>query len=152
MTKVKLLIIAVVVLVLVNIGALSALYFGRPGHHGPPHGEGPKAIVIERLHFDADQVKAYEVLIKEHRAAIDRLDGRMMKDRELLFQGLKSAEPLAQDSLLAVIAEVERTIESTHLAHFREIRDLCRADQLPLFEDLVDDLAGLFNGPRRKPH
>ena len=152
MSKVRLLTIAVALLVLVNIAALTALYLGRPGNHGPRRGEGPKAVVIERLHFDAGQVQAYEALIRQHRATIDRLDGALLEDRSALYQGLRSPDRARQDSLLAACAATERMIESTHLAHFEAIRALCRPDQLPYFDELVNDLAGLFRprgqGPR----
>jgi len=151
MTKVKLLGIAVVVLVLLNIGTLAMLFIGRPGHPHPPRGEGPKAAIIERLHFDPDQVVAYEDLIKDHQKAIKVQDEVMMATRSVFYHDLGSTNMEKRDSLLSVIAAVQWEIEETHLEHFGKIRALCRADQLADFDALSNDLAGYFSHGRGGP-
>lgn len=149
MSKVKLLTVVVVLLVLLNIGTLTALFMGRPGHHGPPRGEGPKAIIIERLHFDADQAIAYEALIMDHRQTIDVLDEAMMDARDRLYSELRGSDRAGTDSLIAIIGSVQQRVERTHSSHFSDIRALCRQDQLPAFDALVDDLATYFSrGPK----
>ena len=154
MTKVKLLGMAVVVLVMLNVGTLAMLFLGRPGHHRPQRGEGPKAVIIERLHFDPDQIKAYEVLIKEHQAAIKIQDEAMISTRSVFYHDLASTNMEKRDSLLSVIAAVQWQIEETHVEHFGKIRALCRADQLAAFDTLSTDLAGYFSrgkgGPPKK--
>ncbi|MCC6938456.1 MAG: periplasmic heavy metal sensor [Flavobacteriales bacterium] len=150
MTKVKLLGIAVVVLVLLNIGTLAMLFTRPNGRQGPPREEGPKAIIIERLHFDAEQVKAYEELIAKHQAAIRTSDEKMQATRGELYQELKGLDDPAKDSLLDALGKVQRAIEATHFAHFEEIRALCQPDQLASFNALVDDLAGYFSHPTIK--
>ncbi|MBL0128992.1 MAG: periplasmic heavy metal sensor [Flavobacteriales bacterium] len=145
MTKVKLLGVAVVVLVLLNVGTLAMLLKGRHGHSGPPNREGPKAIIIERLHFDAEQVKAYDELIAHHQVAIRASDADMETARGALYQELKSPTSSAKDSLLNVLGNGQRTIEATHFAHFEALRSLCRPDQRADFDLLVDDLAGYFS-------
>jgi len=151
MTKVKLLGTAVVVLVLLNIGTLAMLFTGRPGHHRPPHREGPKAVIIERLHFDAEQVKDYEVLIKKHQEAIKVQDEAMMATRSAFYHDLASTNMVKRDSMLSVIAAVQWEIEETHLEHFGKIRALCRADQLADFDALSNDLAGYFSHGKEGP-
>ncbi|MBK9762937.1 MAG: hypothetical protein IPO87_06130 [Flavobacteriales bacterium] len=154
MTKVKLLGMAVVVLVMLNVGTLAMLFLGRPGHHRPQRGEGPKAVIIERLQFDPKQVESYEVLIKEHQAAINLQDGIMMATRSALYLCLEGSNMEKRDSLLSVIAAVQWEIEETHVEHFGKIRALCRADQLSAFDTLSTDLAGYFSrgkgGPPKK--
>ncbi|MEI8136817.1 MAG: hypothetical protein WCH21_05775, partial [Bacteroidota bacterium] len=62
MNKTKFLSIAVIVLLLINLGILAAMFF----RHGPPpinnmaSGEGSKKIIIDRLKFDAEQQKQYD--------------------------------------------------------------------------------------------
>ncbi|HQW05008.1 MAG: periplasmic heavy metal sensor [Flavobacteriales bacterium] len=150
MTKLRVLTIVVVVLALVNIAALSALYFGRPGYGGPPGKGGPKTMVIERLHLDAEQVKAYEILIAEHQEAVQRLDAELLAQRTALYQGLKTLNAVGRDSLLTAAANVERRIEATHLEHFTALRMICRPDQRTYYNALVDDLAALFRAPPPK--
>ena len=154
MTKVKLLGISLVVLILLNVGTLAMLFLGRPGHHRPPREEGPKAVIIERLQLDPHQVEAYDVLIKEHQVAIKAQDEMMMATRSALYHDLESTNMEKRDSLLSVIAAVQRKIEETHFEHFGKIRDLCREDQLADFDALSVDLAGYFSrskgGPPKK--
>lgn len=145
MTRARLLSIAVLVLVALNLITLGVLVFRKPPH--PAHGkhEGPKAVIIERLKFDADQVVAYEGLIHDHRGKIDALDERMMELRGRLY-GAHDALP--KDSLIAMIGRTQGEIERTHADHFGLIRTLCRPDQLPLFDAMTKDLAGYFRpGP-----
>lgn len=151
MTKMKLLGIAVVVLVLLNIGTLAMLFLGHKGHHRPSPHEGPKAVIIDRLHFDPDQVKAYEVLIEEHQAAIKVQDETMMATRSAFYHDLGSTNMEKRDSLLSVIAAVQWQIEETHLEHFGKVRALCRADQLADFDALSNDLAGYFSHGKGGP-
>jgi protein CpxP len=144
MSKVNWLTGAVVVLLLLNITLLAVLY--RSGSHrpGPPRGEGPKRLVVERLHFDADQVAAYEALIAEHQEAIRLNDRAMMAARNSLYANLQTQDAVISDSLFATIATIQRNIEQVHFAHFADIRALCRPDQLHHFETLSKDLAEVF--------
>ena len=141
MTRTRLLSIAVVALVLLNLTTLGVLILRKPPH--PEHGKhgGPKVVIIERLKFDADQVAAYEELIHDHRVKIDALDERMMELRSRLY-GAHNALP--KDSLIAMIGETQEEIERTHADHFGRIRVLCKPGQLPLFDAMTKDLAGYF--------
>lgn len=146
MTRNRVLSIAVVVLVLLNIATLTIHFLHGPlhGHGGPPHG-GPKHLIIERLHFDAEQVAAYEATIKKHRRKIDALDERMMELRGQLYSVTDSA---ASDSLIRLIGETQSAVERVHTGHFTEIRALCKPDQVPLYDAMRKDLAGYFHpGP-----
>jgi hypothetical protein len=145
MTRTRLLSIAVVVLVLLNMTTLGVLLFREPPHPEHRKHEGPKAIIIERLKFDKGQVASYEELIREHRSKVDELDGRMMELRGSLYD---VNEGRSADSIIYLIGETQGEIERIHTDHFGRIRALCRADQLPLFEALTKDLASYFRpGP-----
>lgn len=145
MTRTRLLSIAVVVLVLVNMATLGVLVFRNPPHPEHRKHEGPKAIIIERLKFDAGQIASYEELIRDHRSRIDELDKRMLELRGRLYD---VNDPQSADSIIYLIGETQGGIERIHSEHFGRIRALCRADQLPLFDALTKDLAGYFRpGP-----
>ncbi len=145
MTRTRLLSIAVVVLVLLNIATLGALFFRKAPHPEHRTHEGPKAIIIERLKFDDGQVASYEELIRDHRNKIDELDKRMMELRGRLYD---VNDPQSADPIIDLIGETQGEIERVHTDHFGRIRVLCRPDQLPLFDTLTKDLAGYFRpGP-----
>jgi protein CpxP len=97
MNRTKLLTIAVIGLLLLNFGILGMMFMhhpdGRPGGPPPPFGrpnEGPKMIIIERLHFDDAQQKQYEVIIKEHHSKTVELNDVSRSKRDELYSLLKN--------------------------------------------------------------
>ncbi|HRH38945.1 MAG TPA: hypothetical protein PK760_11395 [Flavobacteriales bacterium] len=148
MSKVRILSIAVVLLLVLN-GITLAMLLRRHGPHDgvPPH-ERPKMMVIERIGFDADQVRAYEALILEHRKAIDAKDEELGNARRELFNDLQATDTARRDSLVQVIAHLQSEVELIHHAHFAEVRALCRPDQLPRFDAMIGELADFFGKPR----
>jgi protein CpxP len=159
MNKLKLLTIAVIGLLLLNFGMLGMMYFHH--HEGPPfppHGgphEGPKMIIIEKLHFDESQVKQYEVMIRDHRSKSDSLNRRSHELRDQLYSLLKdeSIDAAKLSSTYTAIGENQRAIEQINFEHFQKIKTLCKPDQLDAFNNLVDELTELFGqkGPPGRP-
>lgn len=158
MNRTKLLTIAVIGLLLLNFGILGVMFFGKssppPMHppHGGPKGEGPKQIIIERLHFDATQQKEYEVLVVEHRSTTDELHEASKELHDELFSLLKSdtINQRQSDILISEIANNQKTIEDLNFEHFNAIKKLCKGEQVALFDELVDDLGRLF-APKGHP-
>jgi periplasmic protein CpxP/Spy len=146
MSRQRLLSIALVVLVLLNVATLTVLYFRKPMHPPHPRHEGPKAIIIERLQFDEGQVARYEELIREHRRDMGELDERMMDLRRQLY----SANKAEQDTLIQLIGNTQSAVERVNTAHFADIRALCRNEQLPWYDRLTKDLADYFRHLPRK--
>lgn len=141
MNKTRFLVAAVVVLALLNI-------FSLLGHWRRPHGEGPRKIIIKRLHFDREQTAAYEALIEKHRADIRQNDQALAEARQAMYACLNSDDLSAKDSLLAAIGRQQMAIEQSHFAHFQDIKKLCRPEQMADFTLLVGDLEKLFNKPK----
>ena len=150
MNKVKILTIAVVVLILLNAASMAVMYKDRHGHRGPKSQLGPKALVIERLHLDEEQVKQYEVLIHAHQEMIGKKDDEMMAARKLIYKDLTRPGSPVPDSLTLVVGNIQRSIEQTHYQHFAAIRAICRPEQFEDYDVLVSDLAELFNGRKIK--
>jgi periplasmic protein CpxP/Spy len=154
MTKVKLLSIAVVGLLLVNIGILTFLFFRKPipSFDSPRRGgEGPKNIIIERLHFDKEQVAQYEKLIEEHQQNIRELSGQVRMTKNQLYSTLATDAAMSKDSLENKLGELQRQIESVHYSHFTDIKKLCKPGQLESFNALTQDLAKFFAPGKNSP-
>jgi hypothetical protein len=157
MSKERLLTLLVGVLAVLNVATVTMLLMGghRPPGPPPPPGPqgsgGPKGVIIERLHFDADQIKAYDVLIDEHRSQIRDKDEAMMAARNQLYANLHSVGSKAPDTLLANIAGLQRDVDSINYDHFGRVRALCHPDQLADFDALATDLADYFR-PRGRDH
>jgi len=155
--KTKLLTIVIIVLVLLNVGTLGFLIYNGPMRHGSRHhGEGPKRLIIEKLHFDEQQVEQYEKLIHWHRSTIDALDQKVFETKNQLYvQLLKTnVDAKVEDSLINAIAGYQKQIEQTHFKHFRDIKTICKPNQIEYYNDLTESLAELFSKPKppRAPH
>lgn len=155
MNKTRFLGILVMIMVVLNLIAVTLLFLGRPDRPGPhqPH-VNIKKVIGERLHFSEKQNEAYEALILEHRRSIDELDERMIAARTSLYTQLSKNEPTSVDSQLVAIGLIESEIESIHYHHFADIKKLCTEEQLPAFNELTLDLAAYFSAPkpRKRAH
>ena len=144
MNKTRFLKFAVTALVLLNIGSTAFFLMRKP----PPN--GPKKIIIDRLHFDANQVADYEKLIKKHRTEIIQKDAELSAARQAIYQQLLMEDFSKKDSLIAQVGQLQEAVEQIHFAHFLELKNLCRADQQADFGALVSDLARYFPGQKRQ--
>jgi Spy/CpxP family protein refolding chaperone len=154
MNKTKLLSIAVICLVLLNLGMITMFLFNGkpPQHQGGPEGEGPKKIIIERLNFDEGQQKQYEGIITEHRSKTKELNKRSRELYDELYSLLKNdtIDKTISDSLIKTITENQKAKEDLNFDHFQKIKVICKGPQLENFNGLVLDLTHLF-GPKNGP-
>jgi protein CpxP len=157
MNRSKLLTIAVIGLLIINLGTLAFLFSGSISHpvhdHRPPRGEGPKRIIIERLDFDELQQKEYESSIEEHRSETRRLNHLSRKLHNELFSLLKNegGYQAGADAIIEKIALNQKAIDHLNFNHFQKIRSICKGPQVQKFNELADDLAHLF-APEGPPH
>ena len=155
MSKLKLLSIGVIGLLLVNMGIVVFLFMKKPPH--PPGGrhpmaqEGPKNIIIERLHFDKEQVEQYEKLIAVHQASIRTTDDSIRMVKNDLYQTLNNESFTGKDSLLARLNILQNQIEGIHYTHFAQLKRLCKPAQLNAFNALTKDLARFFAPGKKGP-
>jgi len=143
MSKVKWLTVAVVLLLCLNIGLLTFGHFGGPKH------DGPKKIVIERLHLDNAQVEGYTRLIDAHQSMLAVKEEEMNEARKDLYASLAKGTS-DRIALFDRVAEIQMEIERIHVGHFAAIKGLCRPDQLNDYNALANDLSNVFGrrGPR----
>lgn len=121
--------------------------FKRGRAHGGP--EGPKRIIIERLHFDNKQVEAYEQFIQMHRSHIHGLEEQMMRIKDRLYRTLNTGDTAGVTAMIDELAMIHKEIETTNYQHFMEIKSICTSDsQKAAFEELTHEIADLFGKPR----
>jgi Spy/CpxP family protein refolding chaperone len=161
MEKTKLLTITVIGLLLLNFATLGFLFISGTKGHKPPHDipEGrhePKEIIIERLHFDANQQKEYGQLIEWHRGEIRQLEDSIRVSKNELYMLLNDdkVDEKAKVTLINEIALFQKQIEATHFKHFEDIKKLCKPEQQVYFNELTEELGRLFsrNKPPRPRH
>ena len=148
MTKTKLLTVAVITLLLLNIATLAFMFMRKPPiHDGMRNGEGPKQLIIERLHFNEEQQKQYDIIVEDHRAKSKALNKTSREMHNELYALLKekSIDTQKADGLITLIAENQKAIDNLNLNHFQQIKSICNSNQINDFNNLVDDLTRLFS-------
>lgn len=152
MNKSKLLIISVGVLLILNLSVVSYLLLS--GSNKPNEGKMPREIVIEKLHFDTNQVEEYDKIIQIHRNSIRVLDDSIRSSKNKLYQLLNSnaINENQKDSLFIKIAKYQKDIERIHFNHFLEIKKICNNNQLSQFNNLTVELSKIFSHGNRPKH
>lgn len=151
MSKIKLIGFIAIGLLISNLILLSFLFHNKDK---PPLREGPKKIIIERLHFDPKQIADYEKLIGGHRKKINEMDSLIIVTKNQLYAHLNSNNQLLIDSLQNKLGQFQIEIEKVHYNHFLDIKKLCRENQMDDFNALIKDLSHLFgrqHGPQPRP-
>ncbi len=161
MNKTRLLTLAVLALLAINIGLLAFLFFGKPPR--PPRAgalgrqDGPKQVIIDKLQFDEKQVARYKVLIEQHQASVKPLNEEIKETKSNLYATLADESIAKKDSLIDRLGGLQMQMENLHYEHFLEINKLCTPKQLADFKVLSGELAKYFAsakppqrpGPRR---
>jgi periplasmic protein CpxP/Spy len=143
----------VVVLLVVNSIVLIRFHLGSlPRGHRPPM--ALNNFLIRELKLDAGQTERYQVLVHGHRKAADSLRHLIRASKERMFSLLK--DPASGDSAWELaareVASLTKALDMRTMAHFRDIRDLCRPDQQPLFDSLLMEVAArMAAGPPPGP-
>ncbi|MES2747953.1 MAG: hypothetical protein V4648_06225 [Bacteroidota bacterium] len=158
MDKTKVLTFTVITLLLLNIGTLGFLYISASKEHRPPPGHGPEGrskpreIIIEKLHFDAIQIKQYDQLIKKHQSDIRATEDNIRDSKNELYLQLNETitNEKAKDSLINALSLYQKQIETIHFNHFQDIKKLCKKEQLYDFSALTEELSRLFSKPQRR--
>jgi protein CpxP len=133
--------VLIAVLLISNLLLLGFIFFSKPPH--PPR---PKHIIVKKLSFDKGQIAKYESLIKTHQEGIMQLEAKMKASKTALYKSLlKNEDNPTNDSLFAELGNTQIEIEKLHYQHFREIKKICRTEQIPAFEALSGELVNLFN-------
>jgi len=156
MSRTKLLTIAIIGLLLLNLGTLTFMFL-QNSHHDLMHGskdkeQGPKYIIIARMHFNQTQKLKYDDLVEEHRRGSRELHEESKALHDELFVLLKEREidVAKKKTLIAQIAENQAKMERLNFDHFHDIKSLCKGVQLKYYDELVDDLGRLFS-PKHPP-
>jgi hypothetical protein len=154
MSKIKLLSIAVIGLLVLNLFIVGFLFLrkplrpgGRPDGPPPLAQAGPQNEIIEELRFDSVQESQYRILIDDHKESTKSLNDSIRNVKSILYKTLNDENNPDTDSLIEKLGALQKSIERTHYEHFAELKKLCRPDQLSDFEELTTRLAGFFGRP-----
>jgi protein CpxP len=153
MDKLKLLTYSVIGLILLNIGIICFLYISNLNSNQDENRRRPKDIIIEKLHFNDNQIKKYEVIIEAHKKLVDSLNKNNREIKAELYSKLKLSNfnVKVKDSLIQLILLNQKSIEEANFMHFQDIKKICTKSQLEDFNSLTEELEKLFSNQNRRP-
>lgn len=146
MKRETVLLFVVVVLVILNGIVLLHFSWKRQAPVPPPHDK----IIIETLQFDDAQQQVFEKLKRKHRSKMDSLEELYAENLENYFQSLKGVQTTPPDSLDRVLAILEQARIHVTYDHFKELKELCRADQQQKFDAFIPRLLKFIVPPPKK--
>ena len=133
MNKQRFYIIIIGVLILIN---LILMWFFLNQNNSSKKG-GPRDLIIEVLHFDYEQIREYDLLIKDHRVL-------MRKGKSELYNFRKSYFLTDNDSALSLMSSSYSNIESVNKNHINDIFEICNSAQKENFRIIIKENT-LFN-------
>jgi periplasmic protein CpxP/Spy len=151
MSKIKMLSIALISLVVLNLAITAFFLFTKPPALDTPdfYKNGPRKIIIERLGFTDSQIIQYGKLINTHMAVIKEIDDSIKIVKNTLYQTLTDKSFSGKDYLINQLSYLQNKIEHIHYNHFADIKALCTPKQLDKYNELTKDLS-LFFSPEKK--
>ncbi len=138
----RILTIAVVLLLVVNVVMLIFMLKGRGHHNMKKQGGGPFDMMVKELNMTEKQQTEFKKLKDEHFTAIKPVFDSVRTLKKSLF-GLVKAENL-NDSLVntysGLISEQQAIVDKLTINHFRKVRALFSGEQQKKFEDFVQKM------------
>jgi len=147
----KILTIAVILLLLVNIAMIVFMIRGR-GHHDVRRegGKGgPFEMLAKELNMTEQQKAEHQRLRDEYFATVRPLFDSIRKAKQAFFGLAKetNVSDSLMDSYLNRIAEKQSVVDKITLAHFRKVRDLYKGDQQKKYDEFVQKMMQRQGGP-----
>lgn len=142
--------IAVLSLLLLNIGTLGFMWIMRPQ---PPGGERPFNYIVRTTGMDRAQRDAYARLRDAHHSSMVQLHDKATQLRQQMFGLLaaKSADDPAISQLADSIAVLWKEEELVTFRHFQDVRKICRPDQQAKFDQAILSAIESMNQPAGPP-
>ena len=138
----KILTIAVVLLLLINIALVIFMLQGKKRGdkaHAKPE---PSEIMVKELNMNDQQLAEYKALKDEHMKNLRPLFDSVRAAKTAFFGLLKQAD--ASDSLIQAyghrISENQSAIDKLTFAHFKRLRTLFTPEQQPKFDEFIQKM------------
>lgn len=151
MNRTKLLYTALAILLVMNLGTLGFLLFHRAEDEGCRNRNRKQSgrLLPETLRFDEGQEAAFIRLKNRHQEKVESLCITSDSLRRTLFLMLRNPRPdtLAASAIIDSISNLKATILMLNFNHFRDIRSICRPDQITDYNQFIEDLSRRLRRP-----
>ena len=152
--KQSVLVILVIVLVALNIGLITFMWYTQRPDRGPG---GPETanFLMRELNFSKEQEQHYLELQHRLNDSIEPVRERERQIHDRFFEMMHAASP---DSALVAstidsMGHIRAQIEYFTFAHFRQVRALCNADQQTKFDNIIaETMRRMGPRPNGSPH
>lgn len=149
-------VLAFVLLILMNLGMLTAFwYFNKTDNKREPLVEGnPIQFLVASLQLDSVQQEQVILLRDEHRSQVRDVREKNREAKDAFFallqqQGITNEQV---EKAATTAAQYDRELSLITFRHFQKIRALCRPDQQQKFDSLINEvLHTLAQGPAGGP-
>ena len=154
LAKQKLTNILIIVLVIINLGCLSFIWFREVNHPeiSPPHPnrENINRFLDQQLNLNADQEKKFDEFRKEHFETTRKFEDKIAKyRREILSESFNQKPDMQKINALAdSIGSAQKEYETFLSEHFQKLTSVCTPEQR---EKLKDIFLSSFGPKERKP-
>ena len=156
LSKQKLTNILIIILIIINIGSLSFIWYKEvhrpplpPSPQNPPNRENVNRFLDKELNLNEEQEQKFKELRKEHFENTRKFDDKIAGyKREILSESFKQNPDIQKiKALTDSIGSLQEAYELFLSEHFQKLASLCKPGQR---EKLKDIFLSSF-GPKNKP-
>lgn len=119
--------VAVVVLIILNIGLIANQWFG----HKPPKmgNKNPPAQLVDQVGFTNEQITKFDHLRKSHSESIKDLKNEIAELRKSFFGLLKEENSKEFETIKIKLGKLQEQEMQALYEHFKEVRALCDTEE-----------------------
>ncbi len=145
--KNKLLTWLVLLLVVINIGAMVFILMGKPKHENPLQGS-PKEFLSRELKFDEKQQVQFEKLVADHRDQANDARKKIKEEKEKMYGLLKNGNltESLKKSAVEQVADATKELDLITLNHFEKVRNICTPQQKSKLDQIMMQMLGMMSG------
>ncbi|UII80667.1 hypothetical protein [Flagellimonas sp. CMM7] len=147
----KNLLLGLLLLFLVVMNGILLLMLFQQGPNRRPPGP-PGNFIVKELSFDINQMEQFKELSQGHMHAIRRIDERIRRLKDELFNGIGDEQFTTQhaDSITTLIAQLSKEKELNVFNHFEAVGKICTPEQRAKLNSIISE-ALHHHGKGRRP-
>jgi len=144
---------SVVILVVLNITALSALWYSRYSGHHPPRplrtATPLEDLIVREVGLNQEQESVFRGLHARHRQVKDSLEAESYRLKEQIQNELFAASPDTIKMLVLAdrVGNLQAEFEKQVFRHFKELKALCRPDQETKLKTVLSEMLAASQYP-----
>ncbi|HMG16234.1 MAG TPA: periplasmic heavy metal sensor [Saprospiraceae bacterium] len=131
--------IALIVLLILNLSSMAFMWLNKPRTGPPHHGEDTFKYLVHELNMNDEQQNKYKLLRDEHHHGMELLQDKSRDLHNAFFKLLQN--PSNDSSSIKLIGDSiagnQMKIEMLTFDHFKKVRAICTPQQQKKFDDII---------------